>query len=138
MVDSIWASIKTDWHGQARCKDDDGYAFFPKNEDDLKLERVKILFCNNCPVRAKCLNSALINGDTGFWGGTSTEMRSAMKRTRYRAKCPVCKSKSVLDVAGDDDGLSSYQVCLACAASWRTGPPLHLTPSEVPVEDVPA
>jgi hypothetical protein len=132
-MDTIWASIKVDWHAQALCSGADDYLFFPKDETAPRLERVRKLFCDHCPVRAKCLNSALINSDSGFWGGTSTDMRAAMKRTRHRAKCPVCFSDSLINVEGDDEQ-SSYQVCLACAVSWRSDSRLYLVITEVPAE----
>lgn len=141
-MDTIWAAIKTDWHSLATCGGADDYLFFPKDESPARLERVRKLFCDHCPVREKCLNSALINNDTGFWGGTSTDMRTAMRRTRSRAKCPVCSSRSLVEagetVFGDDGQeiiLSSYQVCLACGASWRSEP--HVLTVEIsPVEAV--
>lgn len=116
MFDSIWASIKTDWHDEALCGGAADHLFFPSDETTSKLDKVCSLFCDLCPVRAKCLNSALINGDSGFWGGTSTAMRLALLRTRLRAKCPVCKSDSMIET----DGERPYQVCLACAVSWRS------------------
>lgn len=112
MSETIWASIKTDWHADAVCGGAADYLFFPPNESDKQLELVRSLFCDLCPVRAKCLNSALINGDSGIWAGTSTSMRNAMLRTRHRAKCPACKSRDLIET-------SAYQVCVACAASWR-------------------
>jgi Zn ribbon nucleic-acid-binding protein len=114
--ETIWASIKTDWHADAICGGAADYLFFPSEETEARLIRVRSLFCDLCPVRAKCLNSALINGDSGFWGGTSTSMRNAMLRTRHRAKCPACKSPNLIDTWDDPP----YQVCIACAASWRS------------------
>lgn len=116
MPDTIWASIKTDWHADALCGGAADHLFFPSDETPDKLSKVCSLFCDLCPVRAKCLNSALINGDSGFWGGTSWAMRMAMLRTRTRAKCPVCKSDNMITTEGDPP----YQVCLACAVSWKT------------------
>jgi hypothetical protein len=134
--ESLWASIKTDWHVRARCAGVDQYQFFPKIETDSGLDKVRSQFCDHCPVLGKCLNSALINGDIGYWGGTSTDMRKSLKRTRFRAKCPLCKGKSLITVEGEiigDDGVpaSSHQVCLACAASWRMTTTLTLI-TEVP------
>jgi hypothetical protein len=130
-MESIWASIKTDWHADALCGGAADYLFFPADETETRLNQVKSLFCDLCPVRAKCLNSALANGDHGFWGGTSTNMRSAMRRTRYRAKCPVCRGISLIDTG-------SYQVCLACAASWRSDSPLRAVPDLEPPKEVPS
>jgi len=116
VIESIWASVKTDWHEKARCKGADRSLFYPPDETEERLKAVRSLLCDLCPVRAKCLNSALINNDSGFWGGTSTDMRLAMKRTRHRAKCPACGSKSL--VATKEE--TPYQVCIACGASWRS------------------
>lgn len=125
-TETIWASVKTDWHDQALCGGAADHLFFPSEETEAKLNRVCSLFCDLCPVRAKCLNSALINNDSGFWGGTSWAMRQAMLRTRTRAKCPVCKSQSMITTMGDHP----YQVCLACAVSWRSD--LHPAQADEP------
>jgi len=116
MSETIWASIKTDWHADALCDGASNALFFPSEETEAKLKKINTLFCDLCPVRAKCLTSALINGDSGFWGGTSSAMRLAILRTRARAKCPICGSKSMINTEGD----TPYQVCIACAVSWRS------------------
>jgi hypothetical protein len=126
-MDSIWASIKADWHEEASCRGTDtDTLFYPKIETESLLIKIREMFCDQCPVRAKCLNSALINKDDGFWGGTSTDMRAAVRRTRHRAKCPVCMGRSLIEVGesvnGNDEtgiSISPYQVCLSCGVSWR-------------------
>jgi Zn ribbon nucleic-acid-binding protein len=117
--DTIWASIKTDWHTEAVCGGAADYLFFPSDETEPKIEKIRSLYCDLCPVQAKCLNSALINGDTGIWGGTSSAMRQAMLRTRTRAKCPVCQSTTMIETEATED-TPSYQVCLSCGVSWRS------------------
>jgi hypothetical protein len=112
MADSIWASKKTDWHDDALCGGADPTLFFPTVESMESLELVNGKFCNHCPVRGKCLNSAIINKDTGYWGGTGTAHRQAMKRTRSRAKCPVCTGVKLIPV-------DEYEVCVGCGASWK-------------------
>lgn len=119
MADSIWASIKPDWHDQGRCSGIDlkifEATFYPANEDDADaLRRVQGAYCNGCPVRGKCLNSAIINKDWGFWAGTTRAQRMAMARTRSRAKCPLCASVNLVAV-------DPYEVCIRCGASWRAG-----------------
>lgn len=137
MPDSIWASIKTDWHAEAVCAGADDYQFFPKIETEPSLTLVRHSFCDHCPVRAKCLNSALINGDTGYWGGTSTAERMALKKARMRATCPLCKSRALVLVGQAEDGSAdsaeSFQVCVACGASWRSKSRLHLVKDQTPV-----
>lgn len=112
MADTLWASIKVDWHKEAVCNGADSSWFFPIIEADQLLEKICRQFCDHCPVRGKCLNSALINKDTGFWGGTSTDMRRAMIRNRNRMKCPICHGIRLIKIP-------LYQVCLACGASWK-------------------
>lgn len=142
MPDSIWASIKTDWHAEAVCAGANDYQFFPKIETEQSLTLVRDSFCDHCPVRAKCLNSALINGDTGYWGGTSTAERMAMKKARRRATCPLsaCGSKALITVEWTQDDpaaeVESFQVCVACGASWRSRSRLHLVKDQEPVEAV--
>jgi hypothetical protein len=123
MTDSVWASIKTDWHDDARCKDlpdkDSERIFFPSDEESENeagvneaLENVRRAFCNLCPVRGKCLNSATINKDWGLWAGTTRRQRQAMARTLSRTKCPLCSSNNLVSV-------DEYEVCTRCGASWR-------------------
>lgn len=119
MPDTIWASIKTDWHTDAVCGGAPDVLFFPSEETDARLSQIQNLYCDLCPVREKCLNFALINGDSGFWGGTSSAMRLAMLRTRRRAKCPACKSIALIETQ-PSEGDHPYQVCIACAVSWRS------------------
>lgn len=127
-MDSLWASIKVDWHAQGACSGTYAEGFFPTVESDVALEAVRQKFCDHCPVRGKCLNSALINGDMGFWGGTSTDQRNSLKRRRTRAKCPVCLGIHLMKIPPTDvfdkDGKVThtdppYEVCLACGASWK-------------------
>lgn len=104
----MWQS----WEKLARCADADPAAFFPHAETEYNLEFVKEAFCNLCPVQPQCLSRALVNGDTGFYGGTSTAQRRAMTRVRTRAKCPVCANTAVLVAA-------PYQICTCCGTSWK-------------------
>lgn len=138
-MESVWASIRTDWQDEALCKGANGVDFVPDVETDAGLERVRQSHCNHCPVKDKCLNWALVNGDRGYWGGTSTVHRNALKRVRTRAKCPVCRSQNLL-------WTGEYEVCTGCGASWqgdtrsarKPGKPVAVrNPSVTPVEDVP-
>lgn len=117
MADSVWASIKCDWHGQALCRDlspeESDSVFQPNNEEDPgALAFVQGSFCNTCPVRGKCLNSAIINKDWGLWAGTTRKQRMAMARNRSRAKCPLCAGPDLVAV-------DEYEVCVRCGASWQ-------------------
>lgn len=35
------------------------------------------LICKSCPVRYLCLNTAIVNNETGLWGGMTDKERSA-------------------------------------------------------------
>lgn len=132
-MDSLWASVKVDWHERGSCYGTHNPIFFPIVETDALLDIVRKLFCDHCPVRTKCLNSALINNDSGFWGGTSTDIRQALKRNRHRTKCPVCKNDRLMLI--DHDGtqpVPPHEVCLACGASWK-GKPDQTSPAPAPV-----
>jgi WhiB family transcriptional regulator, redox-sensing transcriptional regulator len=114
-MESVWRALRTDWQDQALCvinrvNPDD---FSPVVETDSGLARINARWCDHCPVKDHCLNSALINNNSGFWGGTSTVQRKALRRTRARAKCPLCTSSNVVPTG-------EHEVCISCGASWKT------------------
>ena len=57
--------------------------FFPEDEPDLylrkKLVAVAKEVCNDCPVKAMCLDYALSAHMIGIWGGTTTEDRQKLR-----------------------------------------------------------
>jgi WhiB family redox-sensing transcriptional regulator len=114
---SIWAANKPFWMSEAECREADPNAFTPSVESVEGLESVRSGFCNQCPVRIECLNSALIRNDSGYWGGTSSSERRSMRRKRSRSKCPLCQSNNLVRV-DHSDGVW-YEVCVNCAASWQ-------------------
>lgn len=113
-MDSVWTSLRTDWQSQALCVTNhaDPDIFSPTVETNLGLERTNARWCDHCPVKAQCLNSALILNDSGYRGGTSTSQRKALLRVRSRAKCPLCLSVNVIPA-------DEHEVCISCGASWR-------------------
>jgi WhiB family redox-sensing transcriptional regulator len=113
-AENKWAAVGPDWYRGAACKNTNADQFTPAVETPKLLEEVKQAFCDHCPVRERCLQFAIINGDRGFWGGTSTAERTALKRTRSRAKCPMTACRAPEPVV-----LGLYQVCLRCGASWQ-------------------
>lgn len=65
--------------------------FFPEETEDEKgrvissvytNEQEAKLLCISCPVRVKCLLSALEKNDIGIWGGTTERERRNMKRAK--------------------------------------------------------
>lgn len=113
MTESIWSSAEGTWQEDAGCKAADPEEFFPPVESPASLTLVQDRYCNSCLVRNQCLNFALINGDSGYWGGTDSAQRRAMGRKRDRVKCPLCANDGVVRT-------DEHQVCVKCGASWRT------------------
>ena len=71
------------WRKQALCRDTDPDLFFPVGTTGqalVQIDRAKQV-CNQCPVKADCLEFALeTNQDSGIWGGTSEEERRKLRR----------------------------------------------------------
>jgi len=67
------------WRDHAACKDHDVDLWFP-NKGDRGLEAKAI--CRTCPVRAECLEFALLRPSVlGVWGGSTEFERLQMRRT---------------------------------------------------------
>lgn len=120
-MESIWTANKTHWRDEALCGGARPEQFTPTVETPEGLAKVRSRYCDHCPVMETCLNSAIIHNDAGYWGGTTTAQRRAMRRTRSRSKCPLCGSPNLVRVPhGTNDGEDiPYEVCLSCAASWK-------------------
>ena len=55
--------------------------FFPSTGQGNKIQmRQARQFCDNCPVKAECLDYALEHFEWGVWGGTSEKQRRNMRR----------------------------------------------------------
>jgi len=124
MSESMWAAVGPDWYRDAVCANKDPDLFSPAVETPKGLEEVKSAFCDRCPVRERCLQFAIIHDGRGYWGGTLTSERLAMKRTRSRAKCPITACRAPEPVV-----VGRYQVCLRCGASWQA----EKIPEDVPL-----
>jgi WhiB family transcriptional regulator, redox-sensing transcriptional regulator len=83
-------SQETDWRAHGACLSADPEIFFPVSATGpaiLQLRQAKTI-CMRCPVRAECLEYALVTRQThGVWGGTSEH-----ERTRIWAKRRVVLS----------------------------------------------
>ncbi|WP_069173914.1 WhiB family transcriptional regulator [Streptomyces griseus] len=77
------------WRTHAACREEDPDLFFPIGSTGpalVQTEEAKAV-CRQCPVREKCLDWALENGqDSGVWGGLDENERRALKRRRARAQ----------------------------------------------------
>lgn len=113
-MDSVWTSLRVDWQSRALCVTNhaDPDLFSPTVETNAGVLRVSRDWCDHCPVKAQCLNSALINNDSGYRGGTNTDQRRALRRTRSRVKCPLCAGGNVVLT-------EAHEVCINCGASWK-------------------
>lgn len=72
------------WMLQAACRDRDPSFFFPSDGVGVDVAR---RVCAECPVRAECLEYALLHRiDYGVWGGASErERRRILRRRRLEA-----------------------------------------------------
>jgi WhiB family redox-sensing transcriptional regulator len=70
------------WRLRAACRNADPELFFPEGRASPALEsaeRAKRI-CQQCPVRARCLDWALDHGAAfGIWGGRTQEERRAFR-----------------------------------------------------------
>lgn len=72
--------MDTEWMAEGKCKDLPPSIFFPSDGVGVEVAR-KI--CEDCHVRATCLEYALHNRiDHGVWGGTSERERRRIARRR--------------------------------------------------------
>ena len=81
--DHLWLADlirKPAWMSDAACRGESPALFFPgRGVNDASAQAL----CNSCPVRDQCLAYALADPElVGFWGGTSTKERQAMRKVR--------------------------------------------------------
>lgn len=80
------ASIE--WRRDAACKDLDPNLFFPIGVTGPAVDQIAAAksICNQCPVRAECLEFAITtNQEFGVWGGTTEDERRVLRR-QWRAR----------------------------------------------------
>jgi WhiB family redox-sensing transcriptional regulator len=69
------------WMTDAACAEVDPSVFFP--EPEWKSAPMAQRVCEDCPVRIKCLEFALVNNiDHGIFAGTSPKTRQKLRRMR--------------------------------------------------------
>jgi WhiB family transcriptional regulator, redox-sensing transcriptional regulator len=77
------------WRDAAACRSIDPDLFFPIGTTGTALDHIAAAksVCAACPVKAECLDFALVtNQDSGVWGGASEEERRQMRRARARSR----------------------------------------------------
>lgn len=76
------------WSQWAECAKPDAPLMFP-HETDRKGQQAAKSTCDNCPVRAECLDVALASGERfGIWGGLDPDERLALRKRQQRRKQP--------------------------------------------------
>ena len=123
---------RRDWRSDAACRGTNPDAFFPVGEGGLAYERqvaAAKAVCAGCPVRAECLDEALMRIPDGIGGGLTPGERRRLARGRAagrvsaeelvrvaRGRAEVAAAGSVLLAAGR----SRQAVAQTCGVSERT------------------
>jgi WhiB family redox-sensing transcriptional regulator len=69
------------WVDQANCKGLDTNDFFvPDSSKRYENEPILKRICSACVVKTECLNYALHNNVTGYWGSTTEKTRRTMRQ----------------------------------------------------------
>ena len=72
--------MDTEWMTAGKCQDMPHSVFFPNDGVGVEIAR---RICADCPVKAPCLEYALLNRiDHGVWGGSSERERRRIARRR--------------------------------------------------------
>jgi WhiB family transcriptional regulator, redox-sensing transcriptional regulator len=82
--------MDTDWMSRGRCREMDPTVFFPSDGIGVQVAR---RICDECPVKAPCLEYALANRvDHGVWGGTSERERRRILRAHRLSRLPSAQN----------------------------------------------
>ena len=81
-VPEVYSAVgRKEWMTKAACKGLTMY-FFPeymeRKDEKVARELIAKMICDHCSVVKTCLEYALANRETGFWGGYNDEDRSAL------------------------------------------------------------
>ena len=72
------------WRRSAACRGCDVALFFPVGSTGPAVDQIAAAkaVCGHCPVRADCLDFALVtNQESGVWGGATEEERRRLRRS---------------------------------------------------------
>ena len=82
------------WQDDAACREYPGDFWYAEKHKAgaQQLLREGKAICAECPVRAECLEYAVINNERyGVWGGLSPRQRQPLRRGRIDVRtCPTC------------------------------------------------
>jgi len=82
------AALHIEWQQQAECRGPQAVVFFPPTAHERRVEkaereRLAKAICEQCAVRASCLDYALnIREQHGIWGGKSESDRRHLNAVR--------------------------------------------------------
>lgn len=83
MADTLTTYDPGEWRHRAACRDLDTAVFFPESDEQAAAAK---LICATCPVRAACLEFAIVTRqDDGVWGGLDENERRRVRRRRQEA-----------------------------------------------------
>ena len=83
MADTLTTYDPDQWRQRAACRDLDTATFFPESDEQAAAAK---LICATCPVRAACLEFAIVTRqDDGVWGGLDENERRRVRRRRQEA-----------------------------------------------------
>lgn len=74
----------TEWRWRAACRGCDVELFFPVGRTGPAVDQIGAAkaVCGLCPVRAQCLDFALVtNQEAGVWGGATEDERRRLRRS---------------------------------------------------------
>ncbi len=84
MSETVTTFDPNDWRLDAACRDLDTAVFFPETEEAVAVAKA---ICASCPVRAACLEFALVTRqDDGVWGGLDETERRRVRRRRQATR----------------------------------------------------
>lgn len=90
VLELITPDRDTSWHSKASCLGLDPNLFYPEQGENHPEARAT---CAQCPVKDKCLEDALANGEKfGIWGGTSVRERDSIKTQRTEPQLSAARS----------------------------------------------
>lgn len=125
------------WRFRAKCRDADPDLFFQSDP------RPALEWCEFCPVKAACLNEALLSGDMdyGVRGGLTPEQRRVVKRRRLEADRAALRSAEDERRRLYEQGLTDKQIgelvgtTRNAISSWRHDRGLPVNPGRKTTRD---
>ncbi len=86
------------WQDEANCKGVNSTVFF--GEEGSTPGKGYKTFCNQCPVKAECLEYALLYDMSGVWGGmTEKERKRKISKTRIAMLRDDCMESGLYNPA---------------------------------------